>query len=225
LGSTQKKSDAGREPRPESLSRLFPQTLLSPAPLAPCGRRVGGEGAKWSTRESRAANQSGDFFWVHPKKGSARPHCGPAKIGPPARPRSLARYAYYFASQSMPEKSFAATSPRHGCCNKLKKFLRVIRAHLGTLRLGTSSGASGDFQLTRSSLSPQAVDRGISSWTKPDVCRVDWRRRQPSSVPTASVETTGVGKFVCADRSARSERRRNVTNDPQISQKDADFEF
>ena len=58
--------------------------------------------------------------------------------------------ANYFATQSTPEKSFVATSPRHGRCDKLKKSLRVNRPHLGTLRLGRNSGASGDIELTRS---------------------------------------------------------------------------
>jgi len=42
----------------------------------------------------------------------------------------------HFATQSIPQKSFVATSPRHGCCNKLKKFLIEIRIHPAILGLG-----------------------------------------------------------------------------------------
>jgi len=57
--------------------------------------------------------------------------------------------ASHFATQSEPQKSFVATSPHLICCNKLKRFLIVIRADLARLGLGRNSGASGDIELTR----------------------------------------------------------------------------
>ena len=96
------------------------------------------------------------------------------KRRPPSRSRSP--HACHFASQSTPEKSFAATSPHLGCCNKLKKSLRVIRGHLGTLRLGRNSATSGDSQLTAQHDVFGSLIAEVFSWTKPDVCRVDRRR-------------------------------------------------
>ena len=60
-----------------------------------------------------------------------------------------ARRARHFAIQSIAEKSCFANSPHVGCCNKLKKCLIVIRVYVAILGLGTSSGPSGDFHLTR----------------------------------------------------------------------------
>ena len=120
--------------------------------LGPPQKRVGPP-PPWRARKSRPAPP-----W-RARKSRPAPH-GERKR--PVRPATLAPDVRNFASQSMPKKSFAATSPHLGCCNKLKKSLRVIRGHLGTLRLGTSSGPSGDFQLTRSTQGFACADRGSS---------------------------------------------------------------
>jgi hypothetical protein len=65
----------------------------------------------------------------------------------------------------------------HVATNLKNTASRFDRA-LVNLWIGRNSGTSGDFNLTRSAQCLQYVDRGSSSWTKPDVCQVDRRRRR-----------------------------------------------
>jgi hypothetical protein len=152
LGSTQKKS-ADPDGRQKQSDKVNSHSLpLTPSPLASCGREAGGEGFPRSARGPSDRQTKPDFFGDHPKKGSARLHGGPAKGGPPPwrgkKGRSVPYlshpHACHFATQSAAEKSFVATSPLLVRCNKLKRFLIVIRVHIATLGLGRNSGASSD---------------------------------------------------------------------------------
>jgi hypothetical protein len=151
LGSTGKKSAERTGGRTEGWNQALLLALLSPSPLAPCGRMAGGEGPKVCGSSANGSSKKRRLFWGPPKKSP--PHCRGEETGFD-RPASTfcfsARWARYFAIQSIAEKSCFATSRRVGCCNKLKKCLIVIRVDVAILGLGSSFGASGDYQLTRS---------------------------------------------------------------------------
>ncbi len=103
--------------------------------------------------------------------------------------RELGNEENHFAAQSIPQKSFVATSPRLGCCNKLKRILIGICVHLAILGLGRNSGASGDFHLTRPSPCCSIPCSSIRRSRKSFLERIS----VSVGVPTASVKATGVG--------------------------------
>jgi len=151
FGLRPKKVGRGGWRRTEGSNQASLPPLVTPSPLAPCGRGAGGEGEGHRQRSRVATRKPMDFFWVHAKK--VRPPRGFASApqwrnssSPPA-----ARRNFHFATQSIPKKSFVATSPRLRCWNKLKRILIGIWMHLAILGLGRNSGASGDFHLTRPS--------------------------------------------------------------------------
>jgi hypothetical protein len=114
-----------------------------------------------------------------------------------------------------------------------------IRLHVAILGLGRNSGASGDFQLTRSApCFEDAVFKTliaeVFSWTKPDVCQVDGRRpaiRSPEAngggvsasrfadagcfTRTREFERPVPAVLAGADRWGRSNRRRQAVLSPR----------
>jgi hypothetical protein len=81
LASTQKKSAEGGGFGGDRWSRALPRDFLSPAPLAPCGRGVGGEVVVVGTQAGRAEQTRGEFFGVRrlcPQKPFWQPLYGQA---------------------------------------------------------------------------------------------------------------------------------------------------
>jgi hypothetical protein len=98
-----------------------------------------------------------------------------------------------------------------------------IRLHVAILGLGRNSGASGDFQLTRSApCFEDAVFKTliaeVFSWTKPDVCQVDGRRPAIRS-PEANGGGVSASRFAGTCRMNADQCRKCVIAPPTESRR------
>ena len=68
LGRAPKKPDERGGQGAAGWNQALPLAILTPSPLAPCGRGAAGEGARRREQGELAEQNKGDFFGVHPKK-------------------------------------------------------------------------------------------------------------------------------------------------------------
>ena len=158
----------------ERWSCVFPATLLNPAPLAPCGRGVGGEGARASEKSGPVEQKGGGSFLGSAPKNSPSP-------------KRLIRFLRLLCDAKYTQKTLCRNFPSPRMLQQTEKNSVGIRIDVAILGLGRNSGTSGDFQLTRSApcLQDTVFSRrrvfktliaDVFSWTNPDVCQVDGQR-------------------------------------------------